>query len=314
MTVDAVIVSFNTKELLRDCLASIRVHATPVEVHVTVVDNASRDGSPEMVAAEFPEVELVTLDENIGFGGGNNRGAERGDAPFILFLNSDAELREGALSTLAAVLEEDEGRVVVGPRLLNPDGSFQLSCRRFPSLLRNLWCFSGMVARFPDQFHGLQNWLTEEEHRDGIKVDMVSGACFLARRDYFESLGGFDENLFLYEEEMDISYPSRKRGLEVCYCAKAQVLHHGGASVDASEMSEFATRHMFRSKYYAFRKHHGHIYAWLCFAGDQMNFGLSSFLGRIRREPSQATETLRQCRQAWRDSFLSAAELRELNR
>ena len=308
MTVDAVIVSFNTKQFLRDCLSSIRAYAAPIKVRVTVADNASRDGSPQMVKSEFPEVDLLVLDENIGFGGANNRAFERGEAPFVLFLNSDAELRQGALAALTAALEEDERRIIAGPRLVNPDGSFQPSCRRFPSLLRNLWCFSGMEARLPGHFRGLRNWLTEGEHRDGITVDMVSGACFLARRSYLDSLGGFDEKLFLYEEEMDISYPGHKRGLEVCYCAKAQVLHHGGASVNASATSEFATQHMFRSKYYTFRKHHGRVYARLCFIADQAIFSLSSAFSRIRRRPSQAPEALRQCRRAWRDSFVPATQ------
>ncbi len=308
MQVDIVIVSYNTRELLRACLDSVRRWAP--EAHTIVVDNASRDDSPAMVRDEFSWATLDALEVNLGFGAANNRGVALGEAPLLLFLNPDAELTEGALTALVACLEESPKCAMAGPVLLNPDGSFQLSCRRFPTLLRNLWCFSGLGYRFPNRPRGLQNWLSEAEHANAVRVDMVSGACFLARRDYFDSVGGFDENLFIYEEESDLALPAKGRGLDVRYCREARVIHHGGASVSASEMGAFSRRQLFRSKYCCMRKHYGAFYTRAVYANDLLVFGLSAGLNRLRGTDSDASDTVRACRRAWRESFEDARKLR----
>ncbi|MBI3118470.1 MAG: glycosyltransferase family 2 protein, partial [Candidatus Hydrogenedentes bacterium] len=222
--IDIVIVSFNTRELLRRCLDSINKHAAPVTVHSIVVDNASHDGSADMVAQEFPQTRLVVNSENLGFGAANNRGTTGGEAPLILFLNSDAELTPRALAALAACLEGDANAVIAGPALQNSDGSWQPSLRRFPTWGRNLWLYSGLGARFPGRLRPWDTWLNEVEHRSAKTVDMVSGACFLARRQYMDSVGGFDENLFFYEEELDLSLPARRAGKTVRYCPDAHVI------------------------------------------------------------------------------------------
>lgn len=303
--VDIVIVSYNTAPLLRACLASVEAHAPAARA--IVVDNASGDGSVEMARAAFPRVRCLALPENLGFGAANNRGLAEGDAPHVLFLNSDAELTPGAVDTLAACLDARLDAVIVGPRLAYPDGRFQPSCRRFPTFARNAWCYSGMQARFPNRFHGLQNWLSEADHAAPRAVDMVSGACFLARRAWMETIGGFDENLFMYEEETDISLPARRRGHEVLYEPGALVFHHGGATVDANGLSDFSLRHLFRSKYVCFRKHHGAAYAAATHAADAALFGRSA----LRRGPaSRAAATLRIMRRAWRESHETVADLR----
>lgn len=303
--VDIVVVSYNTAPLLRACLASIAAHAPAARA--IVVDNASGDGSVDLVRSEFPRAVCVPLAENVGFGAANNRGLAEGEAPLVLFLNSDAELTAGALDTLADCLDTRLDAVIAGPRLAYPDGRFQPSCRRFPTMARNLWCYSGLQARFPRHARWLQNWLDESAHTEPAAVDMVSGACFLARRAWMESLGGFDENLFLYEEETDISLPARRRGHEVQYCPDALVLHHGGATVDSNGLNAFSTRHLFRSKYVCFRKHYGAAYAALTHAGDVAVFGQSA----LRRGPaSEAAATLRIVRRAWRESHETVAALR----
>lgn len=301
MTTDIIIVSFNTRDLLRACLASVARHAALPSVRTIVVDNASTDGSPDMVRREFPEATLITLDENLGFGAANNRGIEAGDGGLLLFLNPDAELTEGAFETLVEYLEANPRCVIAGPKLTNPDGSFQPSCRRFPSFLRNIWCFSGMGARFPKRFRILQSWLNETEHRPGLKVDMVSGACFLARRDYLASIGNFDEHQFLYEEEMDISLPARAQALEVRYCRDAVVIHHGGASIQPETRSAFATHHLFRSKYYCFRKHYGLFTARATYWADCTLFGISGLVRWLRGHSADGIPVA-WCRRAWRKS------------
>jgi hypothetical protein len=309
MPVDIVIVSFNTEDLLRTCLQSVRDHAGDNEIHAIVVDNGSSDGSPDMARAEFPEVSLVELDENIGFGGGNNRGVTAGSAAQVLLLNSDAVLTEGALDSMQAMLEAHEDAIAVGPRLNYLDGRFQASCRRFPSLAQNYWNLSGLQARFPERPRCLQNWLTEAQHVAG-RVDMVSGACVLLRRAYFESVGGFDENLFLYEEEPDLFLPGRARGEYVYHCPEAIILHGHGSSVSQNEMTAFAKHHTYRSKYYLFRKHFSALHARLAYGSDLFVFYLSLLVNDLRGRDSTSREQIKTARSAFQASRVPMKTLR----
>lgn len=301
MNVDAIVVSYNTRDLLRACLHSVARAATEIEdLRTFVVDNASSDASAEMVRNEFPSVQLIPLDNNIGFGPANNRGIRAGNGAYLLFLNSDAELTPGALKTLVSFLDVNPNCVVAGPRLEYPDGRFQASCRRFPTFLRSLWNTAGLQRRFPNQLTSLHSWLTETDHAHGAKVDMVSGACFLARRDYMESIGGFDENLFLYEEEMDVMLPARHAGKDVRYCAEARVIHHHGASSGEHQASDASLFHLYRSKYYTFRKHYGPLTAWLTFITDLWVFLISAALNRLRGSSSPAGRNVQFCMSGYR--------------
>ncbi|MBP8130570.1 MAG: glycosyltransferase family 2 protein [Candidatus Hydrogenedentes bacterium] len=309
MTADVVIVSYNTRDLLRACLASVfRYGGAPLRA-VFVVDNASGDGSAAMVQSEFPAVRLIALDENLGFGAANNRAIRASAAEALLFLNPDAELTQGALDALLHCLEMHAQCVLVGPKLVYPGGRFQASCRRFPTPLRACWSLTGMEARFPERCACLRNWLREDEHRSGARVDMVSGACFLARRDFVARVGGFDEECFLYEEETDLMLPARKEGAGVRYCPEAVVVHHGGASVAAAGLSVFSLRHLYRSKYYCFRKHYGLRAARRAYRLDCAVLALSAARQRLRGS-REAADRLREVRRAWRDSFTPISVLR----
>ncbi|MCC6793874.1 MAG: glycosyltransferase family 2 protein [Candidatus Hydrogenedentes bacterium] len=303
MSVDVIVVSYNTRDLLRACLQSVARAANEIEnLHTFVVDNASSDASAEMVRTEFPSVQLIALDKNIGFGPANNRGMRAGNSEYLLFLNSDAELTPGALKLLVSFLGGNPNAVIAGPRLEYPDGRFQLSCRRFPTFLRSLWNTAGIQRRLPNQFTSLQSWLAESDHVQGAKIDMVSGACFLARRDYFESIGGFDEKLFLYEEEMDVMLPARRKGKDVCYCAEARVIHHHGASSGEHQASDASLYHLYRSKYFTFRKHYGFAYAFLTFLADFLVFQSSALLNGLRGSTSSAARNASFCLQGYRAS------------
>jgi GT2 family glycosyltransferase len=302
MSVDVVIVSYNTKDLLRECLQSVRDAQGEADgVRAVVVDNDSRDGSPELVRDEFPEAVLVALKENIGFGPGNNRGMEQGDSELVLFLNSDAKLTPGALRLLVEYLDAHPECVAVGPRLIYPDGSFQRSCRRFPNVWRNLWMMSGFDGRIRNRLRGFRSWLEEDEHVAGRRVDMVSGACFLARREYMDKVGRFDENLFMYEEEPDVFLPTRRNGGEVRFCGDAVVVHGSGASVTQNRMSEFACYHRYRSKYYCYAKHYGRIVARLAWMTDAGILAFSTYSNKLRGKTTDAGMHFDLCRKAYRE-------------
>ncbi len=311
MAVDVIIVSFNTKDLLQACLHSVEAVRGEVDrLRTVVVDNASHDGSPEMVRAEFPHTLLVALEENVGFGEGNNRGLAVCDAEYVLFLNSDAELTSGALPAMLDCLRSNPRRVAVGPRLIYPDGTFQASCRRFPTFWRNAWSLAGMEARWPGRFPSLQNWLAPAEHASTRAVEMVSGACFLARRDYMASIGGFDGNMFLYEEEPDIFMPAKKRGMEVWFCAEATVIHGAGGSVKMNRVSDFSRFHLYRSKYYRIRKHQSGALARVTWWTDNAILAWSEFLNRTRGTVTDAREHRALCRKAFAHSSRDVSESR----
>jgi len=309
MATDIVIVNYNTRDLLEVCIDSV-LDAIGPDDKTIVVDNASSDGSADMVRKKYPSVDLVALDTNTGFGAGNNHGIQAGGNPLVLFLNSDAQLQPGALDTLLATMREFPDCTIAGPRLIYPDGSFQASCRHFPSFLRNFWWLSGMQGRVPNHLQGLQNWLSEAEHNEGKQVDMVSGACFLTRRGFLDAITGFDEDFFLYEEEFDLCREVSERGGEVRFCPGAVVVHAAGASVDANQLSTFSQRHLFRSKYNCFRKHYGAAYAWCTHLSDCAILRISACRHRHDKD-NEPARLLRICREAYRQSYVPLAKLRQ---
>jgi len=305
MSVDIVVVSYNTRDILASCLRSIAATCRHSRhIRTIVVDNASTDGSADMVRRVAPRALVLELERNFGFGTANNKGIAAGGAPYILFLNSDAELTPGAVETLEKYLDDRPDCIAVGPRLVHPDGSFHPSCRRFRSVLRNFWNTSGFQVKFPRLFPSLHDWLREDEHVTGRRVPMISGACMMIRRAYLDSIGGFDENVFLYEEEMDIFLPARRRRMKVCFCGEATVIHHHGASTGGtSQLSDTVLLHAYRSKFYVYRKHRGRIRTRLLYWSDRVPFGVSAFLNGMRKRQTPAGRLFAFCRWGFLESF-----------
>ena len=245
-TVDVVIVSYRSAATLRGCAEPL---CTLPGVHVTVVDNASPDATPEAVAG-LP-LELVRSPHNGGFSYGCNLGAKRGEAPLVLFLNPDARIGPADLEALSRALAEHPSAALVGPRIREPDGELAWSQRRFP---RQRSTFA--QALFLHRVRPRAGW-TDELIRDPAAYerpgapDWVSGACMLVRRATFESVGGFDEDFFLYCEDTDLCRRLRDAGHEVRFEPAAEAVHVGGASSDAGATQAIAARSRVR---YA-RKH-----------------------------------------------------------
>jgi len=251
MRVDAVVVSYNSRRHLRACVQPL----TAVDgVRVYVTDNASTDDAVGTIA-DLP-VEVLALSENNGFGAGCNAGWRRGQAPFVLFMNPDASIDEESLRRLVDVLETADDVGLVGPRILEPDGSLAFSQRRFP-LLRSTYA----RALFLHRLFPRAAW-TDELVRDpgsyerAGSPDWVSGACMLVRRSVLEEIGGFDERFFLYCEDKDLCRRIRAAGHDVRYEPGATVRHRGGASapragllpVLARSRIEYARKHWSRAR------------------------------------------------------------------
>jgi N-acetylglucosaminyl-diphospho-decaprenol L-rhamnosyltransferase len=225
MRVDAVIVSYNSREHLRACIAPL---SRMEGVQVLVTDNASTDNSVTSIA-DLP-VSVIQLPENRGFGAGCNVAWRRGEAPFVLFLNPDAEIDQGSLHRLTEVLEDDPQTGLAAPRILESDGSLAFSQRRFPRL-RSTYA----RALFLHRLFRRAAW-ADELVRDPAAYDVpaspewVSGACMLVRRSVLELVGGFDERFFLYCEDKDLCRRIRAAGYDIRYEPAATARHRGGAS------------------------------------------------------------------------------------
>jgi len=250
---DVVIVSYRCRELLRQCLESLRSHPPAAGMNLIVVDNASGDGTAQMVASEFPEVELHARAENLGFAAATNLGARSGAAPYVLALNPDTSVTPGALDTVLATIEAELEVAVVGPRLLQPDGSLDHAARRsFPTPLSALGHFSGIGRR-----KGASGRLADYR-APGVErgpVDSVNGAFMLIRRSAFEQLGGFDEGYWMYMEDLDFSYRLAEAGYVSWYEPDATVMHVKGGTT-GGERSPRLNWAFHRGMYRFYRTHY----------------------------------------------------------
>jgi N-acetylglucosaminyl-diphospho-decaprenol L-rhamnosyltransferase len=237
--ISVVIVSYESRALLARCLAALEADADRrASTEVIVVDQASSDGTAAFVTGEHPGVRLVALGENVGFGAGNNRGAELAQGRWLLLLNSDAFVRPGALDELLRFAEARPGIGAAGPRLLWPDGRLQRSCRRFPTVFRlaTEYLYLRKLAPRSRILNGF--YYGEFAHDEPRRVDWLTGACVLVRRELYERLGGFDEAFFLYSEEVDLLRRAAETGAETWYDPAAEVVHvWGGTAGRASALT-----------------------------------------------------------------------------
>ncbi len=228
--VSILVISYNTRELTLACLRSVAAE-TRIPHEVILVDNASADGSAAAVAAEFPDVLLIEPGENLGFARGNNLAARHARGEYLLLLNSDTVVLDGAIDKLVAFAREKPLARLWGGRTLFPDGTLNASsCWRLPSLW-NIFCrTAGLNAVFPTSplFHSesYAGW-----KRDSVRpVEMIVGCFLMTPRSFWEELGGFDETLFMYGDDTDLSFRARKRGADPHITPAATIIHYGGAS------------------------------------------------------------------------------------
>ncbi|HEU5087354.1 MAG TPA: glycosyltransferase family 2 protein, partial [Roseiflexaceae bacterium] len=244
---DVVIVNYNTRELLRACLESLR---NSDAASIVVVDNGSNDGSTEMVTNEFPNVLLRAKPYSRGYGAGANSGARLCHAPYVLVLNSDTEIPPGAIGALARYLDEHPSVGLVGPRLSNPDGSLQTSCFHFPTPFYMLTLESSL-HNIAGKMPGLRNrYLPTSDHAHARPVPWVLGAALAMRRSVFDELGGFDEGFFMYNEEIDLAYRVWKAGWQVHFAPVTTILHVGGASTKLHRATMMAQLYRSRLRFY----------------------------------------------------------------
>ncbi len=258
--ISVIIVSWNVRELLKRALQSVLddARAANLAVEIIVVDNASRDGTVEMLRADFPRARVIANTENAGFTRGNNQGlASASDARYLFLLNPDTEIFPGALRALTAFMDAPENARagIVGPQLVYADGTLQSSRRRFPTFATALLESTKLEQWFPRN-----RWLTNYRllNTDDARtqdVDWVVGAAMFARRAVYEQIGGLDERFFMYSEELDWCLRAKQNGWRVIYFPDARVLHHEAKS--SAQVIAQRDIYFHSSKVRYFKKYHG---------------------------------------------------------
>ncbi len=230
MKLSVIIISWNVRQELLDCLHSIQENPPSHSYEIIVVDNASTDGTTDAVKGVFPDVELVINKDNRGFAAANNVGIQKSRGQYILFLNPDTIVHPQSLDTLVKFMDENEDVGACGAKLLNLDGSLQDSVRCIPSFRSALHRHTAF--KYIGIFKGnYKKWaMKEHDCSKQMDVDQVMGAALMTRKSVIEQVGPMDEEFFMYYEEVDLCYRIKKAGWRIVYVPESEVTHLGGRS------------------------------------------------------------------------------------
>jgi hypothetical protein len=246
-----VIVSYNGREYLRRCLRSLLERTRGLEYEVVVVDNASQDGSADMVAAEFPSVRLLRRPSNAGLSTALNQGIRLSGGEMTVLLNPDVELQDNPFPVMAQYLRDHPEVGILGPRILDDDGSLQLSCRRFPTFSVVFFNRYSLLTRlFPRNPFSTRYLMTAFDHTRATEVDWLSLACWMAPRRLFDEVGFLDEGYFLYGEDVDFCQRVHRAGRKVVYFPEVSVVHRIGGSTSSLPNRSVVERHRSMWRYY----------------------------------------------------------------
>jgi GT2 family glycosyltransferase len=285
-----IIVSWNACELLRQALTCVYQTVQRSSYEVIVVDNNSAEPNVAMVRAEFPQATLIANGENIGFGRANNQAAALARGRYLLLLNPDAFVHDGTIDRLVAFMDQHPDAGSAGPRLRYPDGRLQRSTTAFPTVLTELWMATGLDRAFPRSPVFGRFQMTYWELDDLRSVDALMGACLIICRGLVERIGLFDEQFFMYAEEVDLCYRIRQAGLKNYFLPDVEATHVWGGSSRLVPSATFM-RH-FRSRVQFFRKHYGEgataIYKTLLLLSGAARFLGGPLVFALRRESDLA--------------------------
>ncbi|NMC92000.1 MAG: glycosyltransferase family 2 protein [Smithella sp.] len=252
MDISFIIVNWNTRDLLRGCLDSIAITVKIPTYEIIVVDNASSDGSTDMLAREYPSVQVIANAENRGFGAANNQAFAVMKGRYALLINTDAVLTEGAVEKLWRFAEAHPRAAIVCGQLLNADGSKQNSIAAFPTLLSLCLNTSLLEYLFPGRYPSKRY-----EHREPLEVESAIGACMMVRGQALKEVSFFDERYFFFFEETDLAYAMKRAGWAVYQVPDAHIYHFQGQSIGHNTQSRIE---FYRSRYQFLRKWHGTAY------------------------------------------------------
>lgn len=257
MQVSIIIVNYNVRFFLEQCLFSVKKAISSLDAEIIVVDNASVDGSMEYLLSRFPEVNFIDNPENLGFSKACNQGLELAKGKYVLFLNPDTILSEDSISKCLLFFESHADAGACGVRMIDGRGRFLPESKRsFPSLSTSFYKLSGLSAAFPRSPRFARYYLPNISERQNKEVDVLSGAFMMVRRDVLKKVGGFDERYFMYAEDIDLSFRIQQSGLKNYFVAETTIIHFKGESTAKGSldyvrlfykaMSQFVQKHRSR--------------------------------------------------------------------
>lgn len=279
--ISVIIVNYNVKDYLLQCLRSLNASVGSITTEVIVVDNDSHDGSVDELQPLFPSVRWIALDENIGFGRANNVGLEHASGRYVLYLNPDTIIGADTLSVMCRFLDEHPKTGIAGCKVLNPDGSFQVACRRgLPTPWVSFCKLFGLQRLFPSSklFAGYN--LTYLPVDATYAVDALIGAFMVGRTELMRSLGGFDPAFFMYGEDIDLCYRVQQAGFDVTYVHTTSIVHYKGESTKRSSINE--VRVFYDAMEIFAKKHFGGSRIFLAFL--RLGIGVRAVLARAMRK------------------------------
>lgn len=253
MQISIIIVNWNTRELLVDCIESIYASPPEGKFDIWVVDNFSSDGSPAMIRDSYPDVKFIENDENVGFAKANNQALRKSQGDYVLLLNPDTVVKANAISELIHFLDNNPDAGIAGARLINPDGTLQISAFPFPTLVREFWRMFHLDSAVCLSIYPMRKWNIDQAR----EVDTLLGACMLIRREAINQFGLFDEDYFIYSEEVDLCTRLKEAGWRLYWVPGAVVIHYGGISTQ--QVSEEMFLRLYEGKILYFRKHHSNL-------------------------------------------------------
>ncbi len=231
MDLSVVLLSYNTKDLTEQALRTVVDASAGLEVEIFVVDNASHDGSADMVAEKFPQVKLLRNDQNVGFAAGNNVALRQVVGRHVLLLNTDTIVRQDTLRTLVEFLDLHPDVGAVGCKILNPDGSLQYDCKRgFPTPMAAVYKLTGLSRLFPKSRRFARYDMTYVDENETAEVDALSGSCTMVRKETMDQVGLLDEDYFMYGEDLDWYFRIHKAGWKIYYLPTTEIIHFRGES------------------------------------------------------------------------------------
>ena len=254
MDLSIIIVNYNVKEFLQNLLHSIEKASSNISKEIIIIDNASDDGSVEVIKEKFPSVKLIENKVNVGFGRANNQGLAIARGNYILFINPDCIVSEDTFSNMISFFENNSECGLAGCKILNFDGTLQLACRRsFPGPWTSFTKVTGLSNIFPKTRIFARYNLTYLDENKTHEVDAVSGSFMMIRKEVYEKVSGFDEQFFMYGEDLDLCYRIQKSGYKVFYVHSTQVIHYKGESTKRSNLDEtklfYDAMHLFVKKH-----------------------------------------------------------------
>ena len=288
-----VIPTYNAHEWIEQCLDSIQLHRPASDYEVIVDDDHSSDDTLAIVRAKFPAVRPFSNEKNLGFGKTVNVGLRASVGAYILVLNNDTWMHAGALDAMVAYLDQHADAGIVGPRVLSGDGSLQQQCRRrIPTPAAALLYFTGIAKLFPKNPRVAGYLMTAADEHETADVDAVSGACLMVRRAVLDQIHGFDEEYYLYGEDMDFCWRTKLAGWKVVYYPTAVITHFGGQG-GTGKRRLYATIEWHRAMWIFYRKHRAPRVAFperaLVYSGIALKGAVAIAVNALRRSTTPGT-------------------------